>query len=288
MAGFGKNNFNNGFNNNNFNNGFNGSRVNNSYNRRKELEDTIEQLPEEEKKKLDRQRNIFIGIFILAVVVIVGVMAIFGIGVDEDVEEGNLFVGESRVRIAFFGDSITEGYSLDEDGEAYIVDTTYVDVVLNEITDAYPEIFLKFTNYGISGDIGQADSYQRVDGDETVAVVLYMVNNFIYGEEYEGILEANIDGFEEEGMEVILLNYPVYEGGGYESEIEACNEYIEEVSESEGVSLYDTDEYFKSLIEEGTYTEDDLFASDGIHLSETGYKVLGAFVADILIVYEAG
>ena len=274
-----------GFNNNNFNN-FNNSNFNNGYNRKSNLQNALDQLPEEEKKKLDKQRNLFVGIFILAVVVIVGVMALFGIGVDEDVEEGNLFVGESKVKIAFFGDSITEGYSLDEDGEAYIVDTTYVDVVLDEITAAYPEILLKFTNYGISGDIGESGSYQRVDGGESVVVVLYMVNNFIYGEEYEGILEANIAGFEEEGMEVILLNYPVYEGGVYESEIEACNEYIKEVSESEGVSLYDADEYFKSLIEDETYTEDDLFASDGVHLSETGYKVLGAYVADILIVYE--
>lgn len=275
-----------GFNNNNFNN-FNNSNFNNGYNRKSNLQNALDQLPEEEKKKLDKQRNLFVGIFILAVVVIVGVMALFGIGVDEDVEEGNLFVGESKVKIAFFGDSITEGYSLDEDGEAYIVDTTYVDVVLDEITAAYPEILLKFTNYGISGDIGESGSYQRVDGGESVVVVLYMVNNFIYGEEYEGILEANIAGFEEEGMEVILLNYPVYEGGVYESEIEACNEYIKEVSESEGVSLYDADEYFKSLTEDETYTEDDLFASDGVHLSETGYKVLGAYVADILIVYEA-
>ena len=274
-----------GFSNNNFNKGFNNN-FNNKSSRQTNLQNALDVLPEEEKRSLDRQRNFLVGIFILAVVVIVGVMALFGVGVDEDVEEGNLFVGESRVRIAFFGDSLTEGYSLDEDGEGYIVDYSYVDIVLEDITDAYPEVFLNFTNYGISGDTGEADSYQRVDGDETLVVVLYMAGNFISGEEYEGILEANIAGFQENGMEVILLNYPVYTGGEYETEIEECNEYIGQAAESEDVSLYDVNAYFESLIEDETYSEDDLFASDGLHLSETGYKVLGAYVADILIKYE--
>ena len=272
--GFKKDSFNTGFNNN----------FNREYKSRSQA--AMDALPEEERNQLDWRRNAILGGFILIVVIFIGVMALTGIGVDDDTQTGNLFAGESKVKIAFFGDSLTEGYSLDEDGQGYIVDTSYVDEALDEVTDAYPEIFLTFTNYGISGDIGESTSYERVGSQYSVVVVLYMVNNFIYGQEYEGILEANIEGLEESGAEVILLNYPVCEGSEYEETVKECNAYIAQAAESEEVSLFDAASYFEGLIEDETYTADELFASDGIHLSETGYKVLGNYVADILLAYE--
>ena len=249
------------------------------------IRDPLADIPEEEKQKMGFRRDLIVGITIIAVVVIFFILAMFGIGVDETAT-GNIFISSGEVNIAFFGDSITEGYTLDENGDAYIVETAYPETAKEELLKIYPDVEMNFYNYGISGDIGTETSYERVEEDVNIAIVLYMVNNFIYGEDYEGILEANVEGLEETGATVILVNYPVYEGGEYEDLVEECNAYIEQVSEDLVVDLIDADDFFETEIEAGNYTQDELFASDGLHLSEEGYELLGEIIAGVLEDYE--
>ena len=242
-------------------------------------------ISEAERQKMDFRRNLVVGIVIIGVVVVFFVLAMFGIGVD-DTATGNIFLSSGEVNIAFFGDSITEGYTVDEDGNAYIVETAYPETAKEELLKIYPDIEMNFYNYGISGDIGTETSYERVEEDVNIAIVLYMVNNFIYGEEYEGILEANVQGLAKTGAAVILVNYPVCDGSEYEDLVEECNAYIEQVSEDLVIDLIDADDFFETEIEAGNYTFDELFASDGLHLSEEGYNLLGQIIAGVLETYE--
>lgn len=246
-----------------------------------EYKSLLEKLPEETKRKLDWQRNIILLIVLLCVIGLVVVLAATGVGVDKTIT-GSIFDGSSEISIACFGDSLTEGYVTDENGDSYICEETYPEVMKTEIAKTY-DTALTVTNYGISGDVAANTSYKRVDSDADVAVVLYMANNFINGEEYEGILEANVSGLENQGSIVFLVNYPICEGSEYEEALEDANDYIEQVSESEGVTMLDAADYFETHINNGTYSQDELFCSDGLHLTETGYALLGTFVAEGLM-----
>lgn len=264
---------------------FKNKNFNTSYKRRPrdEYKAMIDKLPEETKRKLDRQRTLIMTAVVVFVVGLILVLAATGIGVDKDgTITGNMFEGRDELTIACFGDSITEGYVLNDDGSSYICETAYPDSMKEEISKNY-ELTLNVENYGISGDVGENTSYRRVDEEADVCVVLYMVNNFIDGLEYEGILEANVSGLKKQGAVVFLVNYPVCEGSEYEELVEEANDYIEDVSASEEVTMIDAADYFQNRISSGTYTAEELFCSDGLHLTEEGYSLLGKIVAEGLM-----
>lgn len=250
-----------------------------------EYKNMIDKLPEEYKQKLDRQRNVILSIVVVFVIGLIVILAFTGLGVDDTIS-GQIFVGASERSLSFFGDSFTEGYVVEEGEDDYICEYTYADAAADEILKEYPDVELDITNDGITGDVAEDNSYTRVDENTEIVIMLYGLNNFLEGEDYEGVLEANITGLETNGSIVFLVTYPVYEGGEYEDEVTACNEYIEEVSESEDVVLLDAASQFNTLISDGQYTQDELFSSDHLHLSETGYQELGEYVGGILCTVE--
>ena len=274
------------FSNNNYNTGYK-QRPFDSY------KSVVDKLDEETKKKLDRQRQIGMICVVAFVFILIVVLALTGIGVDKSRSQaGSIFADKDSVLIECFGDSITEGYSIFEDGSSGIVDNTYPIELQKKLLsliseddheDAVKELTVK--NYGQSGSILRNDTYGRLSGEADIVLILYTVNNFITRNEYEGTLESNIDAIKDHGSQIFLLNYPFKKGAAAREVMEQCNNYISNVAKNKNITLIDVCSYFSGITE---YTQDELFSSDEDHLTELGYTLMGDYVAEQLYQYYYG
>ena len=61
-----------------------------------------------------------------------------------------------------------------------------------------------------------------------------------------------------------------------------ANQYIAKAAKAKSVLLLDAKANFDGLLNQD-YNEEDLYSADGIHLTETGYELLGKFIAGGLI-----
>lgn len=248
----------------------------------------VDKLDEETKKKLDRQRAIGMACIVGMVVLLILVLYVTGIGVDKTHSaSGNVFADKEAVLIECFGDSVTEGCTGFEDGS--IAETPYP----AEIQTALPGLFsadgreylfkdLTVRNYGQAGSILQNDSCLRLSGTADIVLFLYTVNNFLSGADYVGTIEANMETIRESGAQIFLLNYPFLAGCDVEDKILQANHYIANAAQSMDVPLIDLQAYFASLTEPA---QEDLFSSDGLHLSQEGYIAMGDYISEKLHEY---
>lgn len=245
----------------------------------------VEKLDEDTKQKLDRQRQLGMIIIVAVVVLLVVVLAVTGIGVDKNRSvSGNVFTDKENVLIECFGDSLTEGYTINADGSSGIVDNTYPKTLEEKLPglfaqdgNSYKFREIEVKNYGQSGSILRKESSGRLSGEADIVIMQYVANNFIFGDEYEGVIEENVQTIRQMGSEAFLLNYPYAEGSAYENRLEQANNYISAAAKSSGTVLIDVHSYFESVTE---YTQGDLFCSDLLHLTELGYELMGNYVAE--------
>ena len=189
---------------------------------------------------------------------------------------------KEKVLIECFGDSVTEGFMSDAPEDSY-AQISYPQEMKTQLLKLFSEDGrqYKFTeldvkNYGQAGSILYEDSTSRLSGNADIVLMLYVVNNFIFGEEYEGLLEKNIETITGSGSKLFLLNYPVALDSSYKEKAEQANNLISHAAQSLSVTLIDANRYFA---EQDEYSEDELFGSDGIHLTQEGYILLGDFAA---------
>ena len=245
----------------------------------------VDKLDEETKKKLDRQRTLGMLVIVMIVLGLIIVLAVTGIGVDKSRSVmGNVFADKEKVLIECFGDSITEGWTLKK-GYSVYAETTYPQEMQSELLRLFSEdgrkykfTTLEVKNYGMSTTVLSSDSASRLSGNADIVVMLYIVNNFSEGTEYEGMIESNIEMIRNSGSQVFLMNYPCTTSGRIlEGYAEQANNTIAYAADKLSVKLFDANAYFKEL--ETQYSEDDLFIYDGLHLTDLGYKLLGDFAA---------
>ena len=250
----------------------------------------LNQLDEETKQKLDRQRTIGMTIIVAFVVLLIVILAVTGIGVDKTQSvSGNLFADKEHVLIECFGDSLTEGFQvMEEDGELRtgIGEVTYPKELEQKLTELFASDGNKYTftdltvkNYGQSGSVLQASSCARLSGSADIVLILYTANNFLSGEDYVGTLEANIETIGKQGGFVFLLNYPVVEGSPEEDKITQANNYIANTASAYSIPLIDLRSCFSSVSD---YAQEELFGADQVHLTDLGYKLMGDYIAQFL------
>ena len=244
----------------------------------------VDKLDEETKQRLDRQRQKGMLITIVFVFLLVVILAVTGIGIDKTKSvSGNIFADKENVLIECFGDSLTEGFTVQEAGGSAIVENTYPE----ELKEKLPQLFsqddktwkfknLEVKNYGQSGSILAKNSSSRLSGNADIVVMQYIANNFINGEDYAGIIEENAEAIRKAGAALFILNYPYAKGTAYEEKLEQANNCIAAAARDLSIPLIDIHEYFDTL--EG-YSPDQLFSPDNLHLTPKGYELMGDYVS---------
>ena len=250
----------------------------------------ISQLDEKTKNKMELQRTLLLAACILFVFAFVMVLALTGVGVDKSKSaSGNVFVDKESVSIECFGDSLTEGYIVKEDGSAGIAEQTYPKELQTKLTELlhsdgnnykFQELIVR--NYGQSGSILQSLTYTRLSGTADIVVILYTANNFLTGADYEGTLEANIDAVKNSGSQVFLVNYPICASSENVDKFMQANNYISSTAKLYELDLIDLNAYFSDLSD---YTEEELFCRDKTHLTELGYQLMGDYIAECIHQY---
>ncbi len=245
-----------------------------------EYKAAMDKLDDETKRRMNRQRTwILVGV-IAAVFVLVIVLAVTGIGTNKAQSAGNILDGGTAPKIACLGDSVTEGLTVTGSGNE-ICSITYPDAMKAELNKVL-KIEADVKTYGDSTGIAQNTSYKQMSEAADIAILLYTFENCKAGEDPEGVLEANVEGLVNQGCLVYLVNYP-YSGTASDAKAaKQANQYIAKAAKEKSVLLLDAKANFEGLLDQG-YTETDLFSEDGIHLTETGYEMLGKFVAGGLI-----
>ncbi|MBQ9815840.1 MAG: SGNH/GDSL hydrolase family protein [Lachnospiraceae bacterium] len=226
------------------------------------------QLDDETKKKFARQRSfILVGVVILVFILVI-VLAVTGIGTNKAQSIANILGGTDTVKISGLGDNTSYLQSLEESLESRLS----IQVETLSFRDAEG----KATNTSYKGFSEKGD----------IVIIMYTLENYLEDEEAEGILEANIDGLSNQGCLVYLVNYPTASFAEKSAYTAAANGFINRAAKNKNILLMDAATYFKNITGQ-SYTEDELFDQDGIHLSEEGCRLLGQFIADGLI-KEAG
>lgn len=231
----------------------------------------LEKLDEDTKRKLDRRRTLIMTAVLGFIVLGVIVLAVTGIGTNKMQSAGNILGGKENPVINCLGDSLTLGTehaSWPESLKKALKSRLGKEVTVH--------------NYGTSEGKAKNTSYKEMNENADIAILLYTYENFNAGEDPEGILEANVDGLVNQGSLVYLVSYPASTFTGGISAVKQANQYISKVANEKGLLLMDAAAYFKGLLNEG-YTEEELFAEDGVHLTDTGYELLGTFLAGGLI-----
>ena len=75
------------------------------------------------------------------------------------------------------------------------------------------------------------------------------------------------------------MNYPIQSGSADEDKLSQANNYISSAAEAESDLLIDVNAYFAQITD---YSQDELFASDGVHLTELGYELMADYVAEVI------
>ena len=252
-----------------------------------EYREALQSLDDKTKNQLEFKRTLGMCGVVLFVLALMFVLIKTGVAVDKNKSvTGNVFADKETVLIECFGDSLTEGYTVDESGMSSIVENTYpkeLETKLYELFDAdsYQYTFqtVNVKNYGQSGSVLQDTSWSRLSGTADIVLIQYCANNFIEGKEYEGTLEANIEAIEQQGAQVFILNYPIQSGSADEDKLSQANNYISSAAEAESDLLIDVNAYFAQITD---YSQDELFASDGVHLTELGYELMADYVAEVI------
>lgn|GEM_PF-5163345 len=245
-----------------------------------EYKAAMDKLDDETKRRMNRQRTwILVGV-VAAVFVLVIVLAVTGIGTNKAESAGNILDGGETPKIACLGDSVTEGLTLTASGEE-ICSVTYPEALKEELGSVL-KVEADVKNYGESEGLAENTSYKKMSEAADIAILLYTFENYKAGEDPEGILEANIEGLSNQGCLVYLVNYPYSTDAEDAKAAKQANQYISKAAKDKSIMLLDARAGFEGLLNEG-YTEEDLFAADGIHLTETGYEQLGKFIAGGLI-----
>ncbi len=252
-----------------------------------EYREALQSLDEKTKNQLELKRTLGMCGVVVFVLALMCVLIKTGVAVDKNKSAtGNVFADKETVLIECFGDSLTEGYTVDETGISSIAEVTYpeeLETKLYELFDAdsYQYTFntVNVKNYGQSGSVLQDTSCSRLSGTADIVLIQYCANNFIEGAEYEGTLEANIEAIERQGSQVFILNYPIRSGSAYEDKLSQANNYIANAAQAESDLLIDINAYFTQITD---YSQDELFASDGVHLTALGYELMADYIADII------
>lgn len=250
----------------------------------------VEKLDEETKQRLDRQRQKGMIIIVIFVFLLVIILAVTGIGIDKNRSaSGNVFADKENVLIECFGDSLTEGFTVFENGGSGIVETSYPQELERELAalfagdgNQYKFRNLEVKNYGQSGSSLLEDSYKRLSGKADIVIIQYLANNFLNHEDYSGYLENNAETIAQMGSKVFLLNYPYQEGVPMKDKLEQANNYIASAADAMSASLIDIHQYFAGQEE---YSPEELFCEDQLHLTETGYKLMGDYIAQEIHLY---
>jgi len=241
----------------------------------------LDKLDDETKRRFDRRRTWILVAVIAVVFVLIVVLAVTGIGTNKADSAGNILDGSEPAVINCLGDSLTLGVTVSDTGEEDICSDPYTKILKEEL-DSKLQNGVTVNNYGDREGLAENTSYKKMNEKADIAVIQYSYENFARGEDPEGILEANVDGLINQGSLVYLVNYPASSFTGGVSAVKQANQYISKVAKDKNLLLLDAVAYFNGLLEQG-YTEEELFSSDGVHLSETGYRMLGSFIAGGLI-----
>ena len=225
----------------------------------------LEKLDDETKRKFALQRALILAGVILLVVAGIIVLAVTGIGTNKTESAGNILGGTDKAKISFLSDA-TPGVipSLAKE--------------LNQALQTEAEVS------GLTESSGKASntSYKQLETTPDIVILQLLLSNCETGEDPEGILEANIDGLTQQGCLVYLVNYPSASFAENSVAVKLANQYIAKASKEKSILLLDAADYFKGLLEQN-YTEEDLFSEDGVHLTETGSRELGTFIAGGLL-----
>lgn len=232
-----------------------------------------EKLDDETKQKFARRRTwILTGVIALVFILIV-VLAVTGKGTGKARNAGMILGGSESITINCLGDSITKGTT---DGKA-----TYPDVLQRELSK-FVSADIAVNNYGDEKGLAGNTTYKQMNEECDIAILLYTFENYSKGDDPEGVLEANVDGLIRQGTLVYLVSYPYLEDAKEKDAAAAANQYIAKAAKDKNIMLLDANAYFKGEINSGQAKED-LFAEDGIHLTEKGYELLGTFIAQGLL-----
>ena len=226
----------------------------------------LEKLDDETKRKFALQRALILAGVIFLVVIGIIILAVTGIGTNKTESAGNILGGTERVKISILGDLIASDTAKTLESE--LNGAVQTEVAVADDTGA--------------GEKAQNTSYKKMTEGSAIVILQYLFENCKAGEDPEGILEANIDGLTQQGCLVYLVNYPSASYAKDAAAVKLANQYISKASKDKSVLLLDAEDCFKGLLSEG-HTEEELFAEDGIHLTETGQKELGIFIADGLL-----
>lgn len=252
-----------------------------------EYREALQSLDEKTKNQLELKRTLGMCGIVVFVLALMCVLIKTGVAVDKNKSAtGNVFADKETVLIECFGDSLTEGYTVDDAGISSIAEVTYpeeLETKLYELFDADPYQYtfntVNVKNYGQSGSVLQNTSCSRLSGTADIVLIQYCANNFIEGTEYEGTLETNIETIERQGSQVFILNYPVRSGSEYEDKLTQANNYISNAAEAESDLLIDINAYFAQIT---NHSQEELFASDGVHLTALGYELMADYIAEII------
>ena len=225
----------------------------------------LEKLDDETKRKFALQRALILAGVILLVVAGIIILAVTGIGTNKTESAGNILGGTETAKISFLSDS-TPGVIPSLAKELNQTLQTEADV------SGATESSSKASN----------TSYKQLENVPDIAILQLLFSNCEAGEDPEGILEANIDGLTQQGCLVYLVNYPSASFAESSAAVKLANQYISKASKEKSILLLDAADYFKGLSEQG-YTEEDLFWDDGVHLNDTGRRLLGTFIAGGLL-----
>ncbi len=241
------------------------------------------------QKKLNygKRKVIISAVVLLAVVIIILFIFIPNPKTGSNKEAiSQLFQEKEEVVIDCLGDSITFGLYKDVITPDFQSKPTYPESLEQNLNKKLQEIGIPTTvrtvNDGISGDVITKETYQRIVCSPDIVVILYSGNNFNFHYPYKGTLEANITTLREDGKILYLVNYPLHPDSKFYEPFHDANAYIEKTAHKLSVPWMDMNQYFNELVSSGTYTREEIFSQDKVHLSPLGYRLLGEKVSEII------
>lgn len=183
------------------------------------------------------------------------------------------------IKIAFFGDSITEyGWTLDNG---------YVKLTVEGLNQKGRKVIP--IPLGVAGNTSN-DLLSRTDSDvisnnPDVVVLMCGLNDIRFRQnmfdEYKNNMTTVIKKLKENNIKVVLLNLTIYEGdyAFMDSKIDEYNSFLNDISKKENIIFVDVRSKLKKAVLNSSLKQQHVLTVDGVHLNYKGNKIL----ADTLI-----
>ncbi len=185
-----------------------------------------------------------------------------------------------KITITAIGDSLTEGW---------MVDKGYVDFLEELINDKYTNAKLKIDNRGVSGNCAREGFYRMkhfpIKETPDLVIIQFGLNDAFTGispRDFGNDIKEIINKIRENHNPEILLisSTPYYNPAGIDI-MDYFYKELEFLSQEESTTYLKIHESWKNSLK-SMFKEHELLQLDGVHPTETGYKLMAKTIMELL------